>query len=89
MASLPPGQQLEVSFEELNGRYNFADFSPVDGRLVKVADHIAAFLEADSSIRYGITSPHLTSGKENLLGIYSDSRLVNGVDVSSFFSQFD
>ncbi len=88
-AGLPPGQQLEVSFEELNDRYNFADFSPVDGRLVKVADHIAAFLEADSSIRYGITSPHLTSGKENLLSIYSGSKIVNGVDVSSFFSQFD
>ena len=88
VARLPAGQQLEVSFDDLNNRYNFAEFSPVDGRIVKVADHIAAFLEADSSIRYGITSPHLTSGKANLLKIYSRDRLVNGIDVMDFFNQF-
>lgn len=88
LAKLPAGQQIEVSFEDLNNRYNFAEFSPVDGRIVKVADHIAAFLEADSSIRYGITSPHLTSGKANLLKIYSKDRLVNGINVMDFFNQF-
>ncbi len=88
VAQLPPGQQLEVSFEELNQRYNFDEFSPVDGNLVKVADHIAAFLEADSSIRYGITSQHLTSGKENLLRLYRQRGRVNGFDVAAFFSQF-
>lgn len=89
VARLPAGQQLEVSFEDLNSLYNFAEFAPVDGRLVKVADHIAAFLEADSSIRYGITSPHLTSGKANLLRIYGDERIVNGIDVMGFFRQFE
>lgn len=89
VAKMPAGEQLEVSFEELNTRYNFSDFSPVDGKLVKVADHIAAFLEADSSIRYGITSPHLTSGKANLLKIYSGGKSINGINVDSFFSQFE
>ena len=88
VAQLPAGQQLEVSFEDLNNRYNFAEFSPVDGRIVKVADHIAAFLEADSSIRYGITSAHLTSGKANLLKIYNQNPIVNGIDVMAFFDQF-
>ena len=88
VAKLPAGQQLEVSFEDLNNRYNFAEFSPVDGRIVKVADHIAAFLEADSSIRYGITSAHLTSGKANLLRIYNQNPIVNGIDVMAFFEQF-
>ena len=55
---------------------------------VKVADHIAAFLEADSSIRYGITSAHLTSGKANLLRIYNQNPIVNGIDVMAFFDQF-
>lgn len=88
VAKLPAGQQLEVSFEDLNNRYNFAEFAPVDGRIVKVADHIAAFLEADSSIRYGITSAHLTSGKANLLRIYNQNPIVNGIDVMAFFNQF-
>lgn len=83
-----PGQQLEVSFEELNTSYNIDDFSPVDGKLVKIADHIAAFLEADQSIQYGITSVHLTTGRQKLLSLYPDGTKINGVDVAGFFKNF-
>ena len=79
---------MEVSFEELNTSYNIDDFSPVDGKLVKIADHIAAFLEADQSIQYGITSVHLTTGRQKLLSLYPDGTKINGVDVAGFFKNF-
>ena len=78
-----------VSFEDLNEKYNADEFSPVDGKLVRVADHIAAFVEADSSIRYGITSPQLQSGRANLFKLYPEEKIVNGFKPASFFALFE
>lgn len=82
------GEIQEVSFSDLNNLYNESQWFPVDGKLVRAADHIAAFLEADSSIQYGITSTHLREGRKNILSLYPDGQLVNGVDIASFFSKF-
>ena len=78
-----------VSFEDLNTKFNNASYFPVDGKLVRAADHIAAFLEADSSINYGITSQHLREGRNNLLKLYKKGVKVNGIDVGGFFSTFE
>lgn len=40
---------------------------PKDGKLVKACDHLAAFLEAHSSIRNGVSSPHLLDARLRLL----------------------
>ncbi|MDR3311635.1 MAG: HD domain-containing protein [Spirochaetaceae bacterium] len=74
-----------VTFEELNGRCNRDDCSPVDGALVRSADQIAAFIEADQSIRYGTTSPHLVEGRDGLLQTYRDAPPINGFDIAEFF----
>lgn len=84
----PDGRPVRVDFDELQGRYNDAGSRPVDGRLVRAADHIAAFVEADSSINYGITSSHLREGRKNILALYPDGRTVNGIDVAAFFREF-
>lgn len=39
--------------EDIN-KYNSDEYSPVDGKLIKVADEISAFIEAEQSIRHGI-----------------------------------
>ena len=80
---------IHVSFEDLNARYNNEEFLPVDGKLVRCADHIAAFLEADSSINYGITSTHLRDGRTNLVKNYSGKGLINGFDINAFFREFE
>ena len=82
------GVSKEVSFEELNEKYNSDDFSPVDGKIVRLADHYSALLEADSSIKHGITSSHLRDGELNLLKMYPPSTVINGVDVGRLFSEF-
>ena len=80
------GSVLHTSFEELNKRFNKDEFNPVDGKLVRLADHYAALLEADSSIRHGITSKHLREGRDNLLKRFTPGSVVNGIDAYSLFS---
>lgn len=79
------GCVLPVSFEELNSSFNEDKFNPVDGRLVRVADHYSALLEAELSMRHGITSHQLEDGKLNLLKAYENEETVNGIDVKRLF----
>jgi len=78
-----------VSFDDLNSKFNEGKYAPVDGKLVRVSDHIAAFLEADSSINYGITSKHLRDGRRNLVKLYPDGETINGFDAAAFFKEFE
>ncbi len=77
-----------VTWEALNSIYTNAEYIPVDGKLVRLSDHFAALLEADSSIRHGITSVHLSEGKLNLLKNYPEGLVINGIDAFSLFRQF-
>lgn len=54
------------SVEEITEKYNENKFNPYDGQLIRAADHISAFLEAKSSIDFGIRSQDLISATENL-----------------------
>ncbi|MBQ1832626.1 MAG: HD domain-containing protein [Treponema sp.] len=80
------GKTLETSFEDLNEKYNSDEYNPVDGKLVRLADHFSALLEADASIRYGITSTHLVEGRANLMKTYPSGKIVNGIDACELFS---
>ncbi|MFC2281879.1 MAG: hydrolase, partial [Treponema socranskii subsp. buccale] len=79
------GKSEGVSWEDLNGRFNSDAFEPVDGRLVRLSDHLAALLEADSSIKHGITSEHLVHGRESLLAHYTPGETINGIDAGKLF----
>lgn len=79
----------EVSFDDLNNLYNFDELMPVDGKTVRVADHLSALLEAELSIRHGITSEQLSLGCENMLKIYPKDTIINGIDVYKLFASVD
>ena len=81
------GNAEVVSWEDLNGKYNQDDFSPVDGRTVRIADHLSALLEADSSIKHGITSSHLEYGRNSMISHYKPGETINGIDVGKLFRQ--
>ncbi len=76
----------KLTWEELNSKYNKDKFSPVDGRTVRLADHLAALLEADQSIKYGITSAHLVGGRDNVLKLYPAGTVINGIDIHKYLS---
>ena len=81
------GKVKDVSYEELNEAYNSDEFSPVDGKLVRLCDHASAFLEADISIKHGITSRHLEDGRDNTLSIYKKGTVINGIDAYDLFTK--
>ncbi|MBQ9537693.1 MAG: HD domain-containing protein, partial [Treponema sp.] len=79
------GRVVHASWEDLNDKYNEDSFCPVDGRLVRLADHYSALMEADLSIKHGITSRHLVDGRMNLLNAYPKGTVINGIDAYELF----
>ena len=74
-----------VTSEELNTKYAAPQFYGIDGKLIRAADHIAAFVEADSSIHFGIRSEQLEEGRANILHHYVKNTVINGFSLESFF----
>ncbi|EDM23769.1 HD domain-containing protein [Caminibacter mediatlanticus] len=58
----------------------------IDGSLVKVADHFAAFVEAIMSIKHGIKSPELKEAIKMLEKKYKNKK-VYSIDLSKFFKK--
>ncbi len=76
-----------IKFEELNKKYNEDKFSPLDGELIKACDKLAAFIEANLSIEYGITSKYLEEGRENIYIPFKNSK-ISGTDFGRIFDYF-
>lgn len=76
-----------VSWTDLNTKYNFEVYNPVDGKLVRICDHLSALMEADISIKHGTTSVHLESGREGMLHYYKEGQIISGIDVNSLFNK--
>ena len=55
-----------IDFKDLNIKYNENNFNPLDGKLIKACDKMAAFIEADISIKHGITSKSLEEGRKKI-----------------------
>ena len=77
-----------VTSEELNTKYAAPQFCGIDGKLIRAADHIAAFVEADSSINFGIRSEQLEEGRANILHHYGKNTVINGFSLESFFASY-
>ena len=81
------GKIKHVSWEELNTKYNSEEFQPIDGRLVRICDHLSALMEADISIKHGITSEHLTKGREGTISHYKEDEIISGLKVNELFKE--
>jgi putative hydrolase of HD superfamily len=76
-----------VVFKEMNNMYNKNEFYPLDGKLIKACDKLTAFIEADISIKHGITSKHLEDGRKNIFEDFK-SKKVSGIDFGRLFLYF-
>lgn len=63
---------LTEKVDKITEEFNREEFSPVDGKMIRVCDHLAAFMETILSINHGITSNHLEEGREHLYETYKD-----------------
>lgn len=75
-------------YKKLNTEYVDASFMACDGKLVRLSDRIAAFVEAESSINFGITSKQLQDGRLKIINLYPTGYKENGLDVNIFFNKF-
>ena len=76
------------SFEELHLDCNANRLDPKDGRLVKICDTLAAFIEAHSSIYNGVSSPHLYEAMARIRGEYRRQTL-GDFNVGTLLADFD
>lgn len=76
-----------VTPDEINTKYNSDEYNPYDGNLLKGADDFAAFLEAWSSIDYGIQAKDLIQAKETIRELYKD-RVISGYNFNKLFDLF-
>lgn len=58
----------------------------IDGKLIKVADHFSAFVEAYMSIMHGIKSPELTKAVDYLIKKYENFEIY-GIKTSKYFNE--
>ncbi len=76
-----------ITNEEIQKYYNEGKYMPVDGKILKVCDHLAAFIEAKMSISHGIKSEQLEEGVINLYKKYKDKEIL-GIDFGRIFDYF-
>nr|WP_104748006.1 HD domain-containing protein [Helicobacter cetorum] len=72
---------------ELFALYNQDEYQGVCGELLKVCDHLSAFLEAKISLSHGISSTDLIKGAENLFKLRSHTQLLD-LDLGALFRDF-
>ncbi len=80
----------DVSCDVINQRYNQDVFNPRDGHLVKAADEMAAFLEADVAISNGSSSHELVAARKKIKYAYQRERnIIGGIDFGKLYYEFD
>ncbi len=79
--------QKGIKFKEMNKKYNKDEYFPLDGELIKACDKLAAFIETNLSIEYGITSRYLEEGRENIFNSYKN-KIISGTDFGRIFNYF-
>jgi putative hydrolase of HD superfamily len=83
------GQAREVNWDQLNATYNRDEFDPKDGRLLKVCDNLAAFLEAYNASRNGISNDDLQQAQWKIRTMHQHTELGDGLHIGALLADFD
>lgn len=88
-AALVGGFAKKITTDELDARYNDDSYDPKDGELLKLCDHLAAFMEAYNAMQNGITSPHLHQAYWRISQSYMENPMVAGIHVGPLLADFE
>lgn len=88
-AALVGGVAKKISTDELDARYNDDSYDPKDGELLKLCDHLAAFMEAYNAMQNGITSPHLHQAYWRISQSCMENPVVAGIHVGPLLADFE
>lgn len=83
------GKVLRTDWRALAESYNHDEFDAKDGGLLKICDNLAAFLEAYTALRNGITSDQLQHALWRIQGAYAQEPFQHGVHIGSLLADFD
>ncbi len=83
------GVILEASDEQLAGEYNQDTLDPKNGPLLKVCDSLAAYIEAHTALKNGISSDQLHHALYRIRQRYDETPTIAGVQVSALLADFD
>lgn len=81
------GKTNIVSSDEIDEKYNCAEYFPIDGELIRACDHLAACIETYFSHIYGITTHALQIGNRELRKKYENS-CICGIEFGLIFDYF-
>ena len=81
------GRKISLSLDEINQKYNKDIYNPRDGGLVRAADHIAAFMEAQLAVKNGIQNQELLRAIDYIRKKYKNYS-VSGISFGSIFDDF-
>lgn len=80
---------LEATDKQLAGEYNLDTLDPKDGPLLKVSDSLAAYIEARTALRNGISSDQLHHALYRIRQKYNSTPVVAGIQISALLADFD
>jgi len=81
------GKIAEVTSEDINQKYNKDKYNPRDGRLVKAADDLAAFIEAKVANERGCTSDEFQTAMFTIKKNYEEAS-IGGIKFSEIYAEF-
>ena len=78
---------IKVSTDEISKKYDEDKFSPIDGEIIRICDHISAYLEAYLSVMNGVEADSLKNSMQTLYQTY-ENKVLDGIDFSKYFEFF-
>lgn len=83
------GKVCEASEEKMGGPWNQDSLDPKDGPLLKVCDSLAAYIEAHTAQKNGISSDQLHHALYRIRLRYNETPVIAGIQVSALLADFD
>ncbi|MCF6150593.1 MAG: HD domain-containing protein [Candidatus Kuenenia sp.] len=81
------GRVKHVTTEMINEKYNHDNYDPIDGEFIKIADDLAAYLEAYSTNSLGLYPKHLKDGRDTIEKKYK-GRSIAGMSIEALFADY-
>ncbi|HKK32869.1 MAG TPA: HD domain-containing protein [Desulfomicrobiaceae bacterium] len=88
-AIISQGTTRSVTWDQIQGEYNADRFDPKDGFMLKVCDSLAAFIEAYTATRNGITNDQLQQALWRIRGEYQNASFGDGLHIGALLADFD
>ena len=81
--------KFKIIKEDIPFDYNFDNYAPRDGKLVKAVDKLSAFIEAYEAINNGSSSPELHKARWSLRSEFEKNPINSGINFGEIYADFD